>query len=909
MRVVFGSSFDSGAWPGPLGDAEAALDDAWVGPLGFLKILETGLGLGGLHSDVTRAERAASLVPALRTREGAWSRSLDADPLAVARTVLRLRDALVDAGLDPALDDADALRLPPRLRDVVGVCRGVVAGPGDRLAAVVRELGARACAIDDVALCDPEDALSPAWRRVVAALRARGTRIAPAALEEGPGGALDLHRARRAPFHPQSDGSLQLLRADCPEEAAAEVAAHVASLPEGEPVLVVGGDALLDVGLARLGLPTLGARGERGDDGLLQVAPLVVALAWPERDPERAFELLTLPASPLRKRIAGSLARALAREPAVDGDAWRQALERRLATLPQAEAAKARARVAALFSAPSADAATMPLAVLEERLTFVNRWLQRRMESDADGDRVLGAIAQVASIRRIARAFGAPALSRTELMRVVEQATAGVRPMRARKASAGLAQVRDPGAVAGPCAHVVWWSFTAAAEPALRTPSVTRAERAALLEMGVALPEPGRAAEQRAAQFQRPLTSASSTLVLCCPRRDRKGDAGHPHPLWDEVVARAAGAEAVRALEVGTLAPRGMAKKGFKGRDVATPQAAWRFPAGSVQRPVEETATKAESLLGCSFRAVLERAGLKARARRLPSGGKLFGDLAHDVLARVLAERPATAALAGERARAIFDERVPRRAAVLLRPVEATQRTRARDLVARASEHLVELLLERGFTVRDVELDIKKGVEGRAMLGRLDLVVQRGDALVVVDHKSGSERRRLRELLQGTAVQLAVYASLLREPSSPWPGVGYYQIRSRRLLTTDEALGGEQAVDPGSHDVAWTADRIKRKAHDVEADIAAGRCDAPGVGKRLYELRSQAFDDDLLIAPPCRHCRFSLLCGRALPGGENLTGRAPAAAGAAPASGGTGSSPAAPPVQSAPQSTSSRGAR
>ena len=56
MRVAFGTGFDSGVWPGPLGtrDGEvlaAAFDEAWVGPLGLLKILETQLGLGGVLAD------------------------------------------------------------------------------------------------------------------------------------------------------------------------------------------------------------------------------------------------------------------------------------------------------------------------------------------------------------------------------------------------------------------------------------------------------------------------------------------------------------------------------------------------------------------------------------------------------------------------------------------------------------------------------------------------------------------------------------------------------------------------------------------------------------------------------------------------------------------------------------------
>jgi hypothetical protein len=63
VRVVFGHSFDQGAYPGPLSDRDAVLGEAWVGELGLLKIVETMTGMGGVHAEVTLAERAASLVP------------------------------------------------------------------------------------------------------------------------------------------------------------------------------------------------------------------------------------------------------------------------------------------------------------------------------------------------------------------------------------------------------------------------------------------------------------------------------------------------------------------------------------------------------------------------------------------------------------------------------------------------------------------------------------------------------------------------------------------------------------------------------------------------------------------------------------------------------------------------------
>jgi hypothetical protein len=120
MRVVFGDAFDEGAWPGPLGSADggsAVLDEIWAGVEGLTQTLEVRLGLLQLERP-SPSERAAELARQLRAAPtttttaattAPWERSLAVDPLATARSLLRLRDALVEVGVD---DNTDPARLP-----------------------------------------------------------------------------------------------------------------------------------------------------------------------------------------------------------------------------------------------------------------------------------------------------------------------------------------------------------------------------------------------------------------------------------------------------------------------------------------------------------------------------------------------------------------------------------------------------------------------------------------------------------------------------------------------------------------------------------------------------------------------------------------------------------------------------
>jgi len=157
VRLVVGLDFDRGAWPGPLSSRDSALGESWVGPLGFLEVLETALGLGGrFASDVVRA---ASLVPAIQSIDGFWSASARVDPVATAERLLAWRDSLRLCGWR---GDGGAWRL----RTLAAVTAGVSPGVADRLEVVTNVLACRAADVDEVVLHEPKG-WAPAWRRVL----------------------------------------------------------------------------------------------------------------------------------------------------------------------------------------------------------------------------------------------------------------------------------------------------------------------------------------------------------------------------------------------------------------------------------------------------------------------------------------------------------------------------------------------------------------------------------------------------------------------------------------------------------------------------------------------------------------------------------------------------------------------
>ena len=129
MTITFDPAFDSGYWPGPLGDENrgACVGEAWLGALGMLAELELRLGLGG--PPVSTAERLSFVLRVVRQLEGFWSESAAKDPISTAEALLRWRDRLWRSGWR-------GQPVAQRLKELAEVTEGAPPGVVDRLAAV-----------------------------------------------------------------------------------------------------------------------------------------------------------------------------------------------------------------------------------------------------------------------------------------------------------------------------------------------------------------------------------------------------------------------------------------------------------------------------------------------------------------------------------------------------------------------------------------------------------------------------------------------------------------------------------------------------------------------------------------------------------------------------------------------------
>ena len=858
MRFVAGLDLDAGVGP----ERAAAVGEIVGSPAALLGSLEVRLGLAG--PVVTLAERAAWLLPRLSTQDGFWSPSFEIDPWGTAIRLVRDRDSLTAEGWKGAPVSA-------RWDALWAVTEGIPVGRGDRWMRVCDTLGSRSIGIEAVELVDPWSEWPGAMRRVLERLQWLGVSVREV-LREPVGTVGDLAGARTDMFRPAADGSLQLVRAQGAAGAAEDVGAWLAECGDPASTLIVSPDATLDAGLYAAGLPTTGGPSSAGTArAALQVLPLLLEMIWAPAEPQAALDLLSLPATPIPRPLARRLADALRQWPALGSEDWEAALAEHDYGEDTDVAARRRERVSVLLTPEvSRDREAIPMDVLRRRIQVSAAWVRARARADGADDAAIWqrVHAQHRTLSRLLEGLDHPEVPAPLLARLVVSATEAATRDSPWPARAGLRCVERPGGVIRPADTIIWWNFSRDAAPATHGPDLTRAERAALSEAGIEVPTAGERAMWAARRWRRPLSMAKRRLLLITPKSSAPGEAIHPHPLWDEIMAavpereRKAGAAKLQhplpGLTQGQRAARSLAEPVTLPRYVAE----WDVPAGSLAPRECESPSGLAALVGCSLRWALKyplRVTDAHATYRLSVGARERGNLAHAVLAEVLRVVPADADTAEAGAGAVFDEIGPRCLAPLFLPGGDADREELRGVIVRSAGSVVRWLHAHELVVEAVEEDVEREFEGRLLRGRVDLLA--GPPRVVVDFKLGGRTKRRVEIERGTAYQLACYAHAAAAGGKTMPEYAYFIVLDQLLVGRKGGPFGEHTTVDGPPPLE-TWQRFHTACRHRLGEVAAGTLRSPG-GLVGVPTEPVVDGDRLALPPGCSYCSYDALCGLA----------------------------------------------
>ena len=797
--------------------ARTAIGEITVGPLAFLSLLESDLGVPPVATHPSESVAAYRACLAERDDKARfYHASFDIDPVGVARTLNEWRQRWYLHGWDGTFSDAVGGRLGDMaLVEALAVER-VPPGIGQRLRTVLKLLQRRRVQVREVELLDDPDDLPTMWQRVVAHFDCLPL---PAAGDQAPG-ASDLGKLQgllsRGVAQPLSgDGSLVVVRAFSRDVTAQATAEMLRQLDDPARAVVIASrdGIILDNALERARLPRAGFQHYSPFRAANQVLKLALALIWQPLDPHRLLQFLIHPVSPLPWRVRGRLAEAVAAQPGIGGPEWRKAM----AGIGDAVQAVEFWTMSTRYD-PGQGA---PMAAIGLRVARIVSWLATRLATAGSDEERAGYSAAYSQATALASTFeqlaagGQESVRKIELDCLVDEATRSTPDVSSVSEAGHVPVTRHPGNITDTTDHVFWWDLA----PARRdlTPPWSDDELETLGSAGVHLPAAGGqlAAERRA--WLRPVLNCHERLVLVVH------DEGEGrHPLWGRIQEQLKQGWVEVRLDEALL---GGAQDPLSNLAIpALPLPPKRLPEPRrwwcVGQPLSLRET--ESYTSLSETCYYPHEWVLTYAAKLRTGGInevadgpiLKGTLAHRLFERFFTERDDWQSLDEQAIHRWLDrtigDLIEKEGAVLLENGRGVDRQQVITTLEYALTRLLDHL--RAADVRSVksEQSIQRSFRGGVLLGKADLVVvdARGNE-AVLDAKWGSEKYRKEEIEASRHLQLAVYGYALGE--SGWPGTGYYIVTTGNVVAPDERFF-PKAIAAGGEDIKaiWRKSLVTR---------------------------------------------------------------------------------------------------
>ena len=609
-----------------------------------------------------------------------------------------------------------------------------------------------------------------------------------------------------------NDGTLILLRAasrDISAQAVAEYLTHILA-PDTDALVIAERDGIIiDNALARVGAPRCGFRHYSRFRAAGQVLKLCLGLVWAPVNPRLLQQFLLHPVGPLNRYVRGRLAQAVAEQPGVGGQRWREELARSLERIGEKETPEQVARIEQavrfwLESPRHAPHDGAPIQALIERAQACADWLARRAHNAEQASERESFATAHRQARDLIDALGHLSdqgrshVPKVELDRLLDEATGPLSDPEAFSETGHVLALEQPAAAIEPRDHVVWWDL--APRPPLGRYPWSAKELAALHAHGVELPDLDTLHRQEARHALRPVLAARRQLVLVCHERE-----GRDHPLLSQLVSlfdglpevvldsHLTGAEAepvIPQLQVPTLE--------LPPRPLPAKRRWWHLPEDARPAPREtESYSSLEKLLCHPHIWLLQYAARlrEGSAGNLPSEPLLHGNLAHHVFERFFTAHPDWRDMQEDQVlswlSAMLDELIETEAVVLLGPGQAVRRERVVTTIRRALLSLLAHLRSARIASVQPESPATAPFEDGAITGTIDLLLTDEDGReTVLDVKWGSEKYRLDLLGSNQPLQLATYAYLRRQAGGSqtrWPATAFFIVETGDVLAQDNA--------------------------------------------------------------------------------------------------------------------------
>ncbi|PYG78461.1 MULTISPECIES: PD-(D/E)XK nuclease family protein [unclassified Pseudomonas] len=789
MHITFGLFLDARQGPSPTN----FFNNPIVGRLGFLSLLETYLGLSAPEASTARRVAIYSgLLQAHDNDSRFYSDSLKVDSIGTAARLLAWRDEWRLGGWDGSANPEH----PPRIQELAVVEKAALEdlppGEAERLHLVIKALSASGPGpIRSVHLVDPLEDFPHLWQQVLERLPKVEVRL-PEPQGAGQLRAVQeqalavLNGGSAGDFAVQTDGSILLVHTLAATTAEHWLGTQHVHTPADRLILAEDAGDSLDVSLSVAGSVNCGFERPSQLRPALQALALALELCWDPVDMNRLLDFLTHPVGPFSRAARGRLARAVANQPGIGGEAWTTAKNK----IAEGDDAQEVADEITFWLESKRWARTdgVPVDALIARVDRMQEAMRRRLSGEsADAAIFIAAHSQCAAVHDALIELARQGVSKL-LPRQVEQLVAHATPAGATNPAAvpHIGCMRSSGTAAAcieAADEVIWWMPST---PALPSPLPwSPAEVNALTELGVQLRDPARELVSLALRWLRPLLAARNRFVIVCPP---PGSEVHPiRQLLKKLVPDIEPASldldaALNSTLLGVTA------------EVLAPQALPATPRHiQLPHPVQlgdtlQSFTTLNELFNDAALFVLKRVAKldPSSVLEVDEGNRLLGILAHRVLEKLFAHDKALSwsnAEAVDWFRTVADSLLMTEGAVLLMQGAGVTQQHFRQVCERAIGSLLDHLRLAGAIQVQTEVEFRGTLGAVPLIGKIDLLVTLGDKrTVAVDIKWRGDTYYAGLLRSGEHLQLALYSSLIEQASGVAPAaLGYFILESGGL--------------------------------------------------------------------------------------------------------------------------------
>lgn len=792
MRITLGVHLDSRQGP----SRENVFDAPVLGRLGLLDLLETHLGLARLG--VSRARRVTRYLGYLRQHEDQprfYSRSLQADSIGTAAKLLAWRDELLLAGWD-GNTPADA---PRRLLEMALIEQSasgdIEPGEAERLSIVTTALTQEGTQIESVLLMDPFESFPFAWRKVLALLP--NVKL----LQYEPQGQGQLRQLQELAIQALRDGHFQALEGPITDSSVLlaqastrEVAEHWFSafcrdsIADRLLVCEFGGDSL-DATLMVTGAASCGFQNPSELRPALQAVGLALEMCWIPVDVGRLIEFLSHPVGPFSRKLRASLARAVANQPGIGGEAW-EAVKNEI---PADDSGKILLDDVAFWL--EGDRWTRgegaPVDALLARVDRLATTLHKHFIGDDASHAILApAIEQCFALRESLIEFKSQhvvSLTSRQIEQLIIHATPTGAMNPDSQAQVGCLRAEaNTGACIEAADEVIWWMPSTPQLPSPLPWSQTELE--ALTKMRVNLRNPLQELEALSIQWLRPLLSAKQRFILVLPPA---GTEDHP---FRQLFLKLAPDLLSNCIDLDV-----QVSSNFVGNLSAK---LTRIDLPQTPRYMEFSRALTLPIDGQSYSSLSELYNDPAlyalkRIARLHSttvlsaeeDNRLLGTLAHRVFEKLF-QQPDYQLWAIDKAimwfRGNVDELLEKEGASLRMLGAGVSQQRFKGVCEDAIRSMLKHLQSCDAISVRTEFNLEGKLGDVHLVGKADLIVDLpGGRVVVLDMKWRGDKFYANTLREGQHLQLALYSSLFEQQTGVKPvALGYFILVSGGMYVT-----------------------------------------------------------------------------------------------------------------------------